>query len=122
MAPRTSRLVRVRKPDLSRRIFKLLAVCKDPNIYNVLLKRAPEKVIKLICNAAVNASRGEVHLTPAQKKLFAKHRHLFQQLTTRQVSIESKRKLLNQRGNGLPLIPILLSAVLSSLGSLIFSK
>ena len=112
MAPRTSRLERVRKPDLSTRIFKLLAVCKDPNIYNVLLKRAPEKVIKFICNAAVKASRGEVLLTPVQKKLIAKHRHLFQQLTTRQVSIKSKRKLLNQRGNGLPLIPTLVNCSL----------
>jgi len=110
------------KPNEAKRYFKLLAVCKDPTVFKVLIRKAPDLVIKLICNAALNASRGEVHLTTAQKRLFAKHKTLFEKLSTRQVSINAKRKLLNQRGNGLPLLPIILSTVLSSLGSLIFSK
>ena len=108
--------------NATKRYIKLLAVCKDRKLYKALLQSAPETVIKTICNAAVNALKGEVHLTPSQKKLFGKHKKLFESLSTRQVSIKAKRKLLNQKGNGLPLIPIILSTVLSSLGSLIFEK
>ncbi len=114
--------VRVLKKNATKRYIKLLAVCKEPKLYKVLLHKAPEPVIKTICNAALNASRGDVQLTPTQKKLFSKHSKLFETLSSRQVTIKKKRNILNQRGNGLPLIPIILSTVLSSLGSLIFDK
>ena len=108
--------------NATKRYVKLLSVCKDQKLYKALLQSAPDSVIKTICNASLNAYKGEVHLTPSQKKLFGKHKKLFEKLSTRQVSIKAKRKLLNQKGNGLPLIPIILSTVLSSLGSLIFDK
>ena len=106
----------------AKRYFKLLAVCKDRSLYKELVKKAPDLVIKLICNAALNATRGEVHLTSEQKKLFSKHKNLFKTLITRQIPIQAKRRLLNQRGGAFPLLPILLSTVLSSLGGLIFNK
>ena len=108
--------------NATKRYIKLIAVCKERKLYKTLLQTAPDPVIKTICNAAINALKGEVHLTPSQKKLFGRHKSLFESLSSRQVSIKTKRKLLNQKGNGLPLIPIILSTVLSSLGSLIFDK
>ena len=107
---------------VAKRYFKLLAVCKDRNLFKVLLQKAPDSIIKLICNATLNASSGDVHLTPSQKKLFAKHKKLFSTLLSRGVSIKSKRRILNQGGGAFPLIPIILSTVLSSLGSLLFNR
>ena len=121
MAGKTLRK-RASNPNEAKRYVKLLAVCRDPAVFKTLIQKSPDAVIKLICNAALNASRGEVHLTKAQKNLFAKHKSLFEKLSTRQISIKAKRKLINQRGNGLPLLPIILSTVLSSLGSLIFDR
>jgi hypothetical protein len=120
--PNQNLRVGVLKRNATKRYVKLIAVCKDPKLYKELLHKAPDPVIKSICNAAINALRGEIHLTPANKKLFTKHKKLIEDLSTRQVTIKSKRKLLNQKGNGLPLIPLILSTVLSSLGSLIFDK
>ena len=112
----------VKSKTTAKRFFKFLAVCKDPTLFKLLLNKAPDVVIKLICNAALNASRGSVHLTSAQKKLFSKHKKIFSSLISRQISLKSKRKILNQRGGAFPLIPILLTTVLSSLGSLLFNK
>ena len=114
--------VGVLKRNATKRYVKLIAVCNEPKLYKELLHKAPDPVIKTICNAALNASRGEVQLTPAQKKLFSKHSKLFETLSSRDVTINKKRNVLNQKGNGLPLIPIILSTVLSSLGSLLFDR
>ncbi len=101
--------------------IKFLISCKDKNILEFILKNAPNSVIKAISNAALNALRGEVHLTSHQKKQFAKHRALFKGLSKKSVSLKNKRQII-QRGNGFGIIPTLLAVVLSSLGPLFLNK
>ena len=104
-----------------KRYIKLLSILHEPIQQKAILKKAPDGVIKSICDAALNAQRGEIHLSRSAKKKFAAQRVLFNSLISRKVSIPKKRSKLIQRG-GLAILPILLSTVLSSLGNLLFSK
>ncbi len=109
--------------QLIKRIVKLLAVNKDKQLSQTLIRRAPDGVIKTICDAALNAKQGpSIQLTPSTRRSFARHRKLIDTLSNRKPSIRVKRSLL-QRGSGFAaLIPILLSTVLSALGPALFGK
>ena len=109
------------KPSAIKRAVKLLAVCKDPQVRAKILSRAPDKLVKTICNAALNVERGDIPLTKAQKRAFAKHRAQIAKLTSLKYSIPVKRKILLQRGGFFPLIPLLLSAA-SAIGPEIFKR
>ncbi len=104
-----------------KRYVQFLSVCKDPASRKLIVQRAPDSVIKAICNASLNASNGDIRLTTNQKKFFKDHQKLFQHLNSRKEPILKKRKLLVQKG-GLAILPIILSTVLGSLGSALFSK
>lgn len=105
--------VKKRNQDL-KRYLKFLSICKNPTTTSQVIRSAPEKVIKVICNAALNAQQGEISLTPSQKKQFSKHRNLFSSLISKSIPIVKKRKILSQKG-GAAVLPILLSAILSAL-------
>ncbi len=104
-----------------KRYIKLLATLTDPKQQSIIIKRSPDSVIKTICNAALNAQKGDIKISPQVKKKFAARRKLFNQLVSKKISIQKKRKYLNQRG-GFAILPLLLSTVLSSVGSLLFEK
>ena len=109
-----------KKVTSTKRAVKLLAVCKDPQVRRVILSRAPDSVIKTICNAALNVERGELALNRRQKATFRKHRGQIQKLTRLEVPLDEKRKLL--QGGSFPILPLLLSTALSALGPLLFGK
>ena len=109
-----------RKPTASKRAIQLLSICKDRCVNRKILERAPDSVIKNVCNAALNAERGDVKLTPSQKKLFAKHRGLISKLTNKKLSLATKRRIIQKGGIWPILIPAILSAVIGALGSAIF--
>ena len=108
-------------PQNLKRYIKFLAVSKDPNATAAVLKTAPDPVIKSVCNAAENVLRGNIRLTPAQKRQFKAKKNLIILLRTKGVSIDCKRKLLSQKG-GAFLIPLLISTVLSTLSNTFFKK
>ena len=110
------------KPSAIKRAVKLLAMCKDPQVLAKILSRAPDRLVKTICNAALNVERGEVVLTKKQKAALCKYRTQISKLTTRGFPIPKKRKILNQKGGVFPIIPILLSTALSTLGPLLFER
>lgn len=99
------------------RFIKFLSVVPNKKVLNSVLQNAPDEVIKSISNAALNAMQGDVSLNLNQKKLFAKQRSLFNQLVSPKIKIKRKKKILIQRGGAFPVIPILIGAVLGSLGS-----
>lgn len=84
-----------------------------------LIRAAPVPVLKLLGNSAILASRGNIKLSPSQKKQFRAHKKLFDILTSRSVGFEKKRNFLVQRG-GFAFIPLLLSTVVPLVGDLIF--
>lgn len=103
----------------TKRTIKYLSICKDPAAFRQVVQRAPEAVIRTICNAALNAEQGDVALSKVQKKLFRVHRKKIATLSSPRYSIPTKRKTV-QRG-GFFFVPAILSAVLGSIGSALFA-
>ena len=99
--------------------IKFLAICRDTNNRKCILKKAPDEVIKAISNAALNVARGDVHLSPAQRILLNRYKSDFVPLIERKTPLAKKRKVLSQKG-GLAILPVILSSVLSALGSTLF--
>jgi len=106
----------------TKRAIKFLAVCKDRSVTQKILQRAPDCVLKTICNAALNAELGDVKLSKSQKQLFAKHRGSIAKLTNKKLPLATKRRIIQKGGFFQVLVPALLSAVLGALGSAIFNK
>ena len=109
-----------KKRTVIKRAFKFLSDCQDPRVRSTILARAPDKLIKTICNAVLNVERGDIVLSKKQKQLFKKNRKHIAKLTSRDYSLGQKRNFLKQKGGAFPLIPILLSTALSTLGSALF--
>ena len=110
------------KSKAVKRAFKFLADCQDPRVRSTILARAPDKLVKTICNAALNVERGDIALKKSQKEAFKKHRKDIAKLTSKKFSIPQKRKFLMQKGGAFPIISIFLSTALSALGSALFNK
>ena len=89
-----------------------------------MLRRADKGVVKGICNAAYNIAEGELPLSKKDKRLFRKGRPAFQFLISKKQSLSGKQRKI-QRG-GAPilaaLIPVILSTVLSTVGSALFKQ
>lgn len=107
--------------SICKRYTKFLSVCQDPQVCSQVIKTAPESVIRRICDAALNAAEGEIPLSNKQKRLFKNHVKTFKILTSKTHPIKDKRHhLANQKGGAISILPILLSSVLGTIGSLLF--
>lgn len=106
------------------RTIKFLSCCKDPTIIKQLLHRANKQVVKGICNAAYNITEGDLPLSQKQKRLFRKGRPVFQFLTSKKQSLSGKQKRIQRGGSPIlaALIPVILSTVLSTVGSALFKQ
>ena len=100
--------------------LKYLATCKDPAAYCAVVRAAPDGVIKSIANAAYNAQRGDIYLTPSDKALFGSHRNTIAKLTSPGVGIGQKRELIASQEGGFPFLPLLIGSALAALGSRLF--
>ena len=107
-----------------KRAIKFLAVCREPRINQAILKRAPDILLKRICNAALNAERGDVKFSKRHRKILAKYRNPIGVLTDPQEPIHRKRRIFTQRGGGVAavILPLILQGVMQTLGSLLFQK
>ena len=105
-----------------KRTIKYLANCKNPLIFRKIIATSPDKVITSICNAALNVAHGDIALKPKQKKIFSANRRFIEAVIRRGDTTKKKKALLIQKGGGVValVIPAILSAVLSSLGSTLF--
>ncbi len=112
---------RKQKNSQAKRFVKFLAVCRDPKAVSSTIKAAPDKAIKLICNAALNAQRGNIKFGGSQLAILKKNKRAIFQLVNPKKSIKYKRKILSQRG-GFSWIPVILSTVLGTLGSALFGN
>ena len=102
----------------TKRTIKYLATTTNPRVRQEILASAPVSVIKSICNAALNARDSDIPGIAA--KLLKKNRIFIDELSDRSKSIDLKRKSLvtSQKGKGfVALLPIILSALLSTIGT-----
>ena len=116
-----SYLKKPKKGYFVKRYVKFLSVCKDPSTTKAALRAAPDPVVKHICNAALNAYQGDIPLNKKQKSSLKKYKKAISALTSKTITLKTKRKILNQKG-GFSFVPIILSTVLSALGSSLFAK
>lgn len=110
--------------SLRKRYIKLLSVADRPILTKQLIEAAPADVVKLICNAAIHAWKNkDIQIAKKDRKLFSNKKRTIEALSNKKLSIPLKRKfLISQRGGAFPLIPILLSTVLSTIGPMLFDK
>ena len=94
---------------------------QHPLALRAFLKTAPDGVIKAVANAALNAKRGPIPISPKLKKYFSKHGRQINYLINPSKPVSAKRKYLLQRGSGigaiLGLLAPLVSTVISTIGS-----
>ena len=111
-----------RKFNPVKNTIKFLSFCQDPQIHKDILSRAPANVIKGICNATLNCGCGDIKLSGRQKRVLRRHRKFISGLINKEIPLEHKRKILVQHGGGIAaaIIPLILSTVLSTLGSTLF--
>jgi len=109
------------KSSAVKRTVKYLSVVRDKDLLKRTLQKAPKEVIKKISDIALNAIKGSVELTPSQRKLFARHRRPITLLAQRGVGIETKRRLLMQKG-GFAWIPALIGGIAGILGGKLFDR
>ena len=100
--------------------MKYLAVCPDPQLFDAVVRRAPDCVIKGICNAARSLHERDVQLTEAQKSLFLAHRPVLKELTSPTNSIERKRQVVESQRGGF--LPLLIGSALGALGNWLFGS
>ena len=108
----------------AKRTLKFLAICSRPETYRQVICSAPDSVVKAICNASLNAIAGDVVLSEAQRKHLHKFRKSIIFLTSKKAPLPKKRALLlskNAQVGGFAFVPLLLNAVLGSLGSAFLS-
>ncbi len=103
---------------VTEKTIEYLATCEYISTVKEVLRRADSKVLKSICNAAVNAADGDVGISKKLLRYFEKHRSAFSVLMSTKISIGQKIKyVMSDRGCVLELIPPLLTCVLSSIGA-----
>ena len=104
---------------IAKRTLKYLKVCDNAKACREVIKSAPDSVIKLICNAALNVERNpDIVLTPEQKELFRHHRKAIALLTSPDVPVVKKRVHLVRQSGGFLFLPALLGAV-TKMGSVL---
>ena len=69
-----------KKDPILKRTIKYLTTCKHPEIISSIIAKSPDNVITWMCEAALNAARGELSLKPKDKKILASHRKLIERM------------------------------------------
>ena len=106
-----------------KRTVKYLSHCDaHPKIFHLVVKAAPDWVVKIICNAALNVAKNpDTALGPQQRKLFGRHRRQISGLIDKGVSLARKRTFLEKSRTAAKLVPAVLRAALRPLGGLLFT-
>lgn len=88
-----------------------------PKLRKVILKHVEPSCIQAICDVVLNVLKSVVKLSPTQKRKIAKHKHHLRLLVSKATSLDKRRRVLVQKGDGF--LTLVLGSVLKELGSLI---
>ena len=103
-----------------RGFLQLLSKAK-PGYRKTLLEGAPDKLIILLANCALNILRGQVYITNQQKTRLQQHKSDLRNLANKKVSVKRKKKIL-QKGGFFPLLLPILGPILGAAAGAIVSK
>ena len=103
---------------VTKHTIKFLAGCDDSKVVRAILEHSSSKVFKSICNAAANATSGDVAIASKISRYFDLYRRAFKVLISRTLNYSYKRRyIMSNRNNVHKLIPPLLSCILDSIGT-----
>ena len=99
----------------TRTFLRLLANIKSPSQRKELIKSADAKIIKAICECALNVLKCRVHVVPSQLKRLRRYKKVMRALAKpkTKLSLARKKALIVQNGG---LLPALLIPILAALG------
>jgi len=88
-----------------------------PDLRRSLLKLADEQLIRCLCECASNTLKGNVNLTPVERRKLVRHKKILRRIVKKGESWKTKRKVIVQSGGAflLPLLAPILGTVLASL-------
>lgn len=86
-----------------------------PALVRAVMKGAPPDLIKAISECSLNVLKGNVHLTPAQKRRLCKYKRNLRLLAKKTTSTKEKKKIIQKGG----FLGALLKPVLSVLGGIL---
>ena len=102
--------------------IKVLAKCKNKKLRNLLIKNSDKEVICTLCEIIDNILHGNIPLNEKTKNKLKKYKNILRKFIKKS-SLNTKKKILIQKGGFLQiLIPSVISAVASIIGSLISKK
>ena len=78
-----------------------------------IVEVAPNDFVHCVSECCHNLLKGNVPMTPAQKDQLHPKRQLIRMLADKKVSVNEKKKELNQQGGFLPLLAPLLAPVIA---------
>ena len=102
--------------------IKFLSVVPDLEVVRTVIKKAPNAVIGVISNGALNCRQGAVHIPRHHIPIFRRHIKHFDYIVDRKKSSPSKLHLILQKRGALPIIAPLLATVLGSIGGEFISR
>jgi len=95
-------------------VLKLLKNAK-PKLRQSIVASAENDLVQCICECCHNILKGNIKLSPKEKKQLSRHKKPLRDLTSKRLSVERKRKLLVQKGGFLPALLAPIIGIASSL-------
>jgi len=96
-----------KKPLIKKHGSMVLALSQaPPQFRKKILKEAPKELINCVAECCHNVLKGNVSLSQAQKQKLHPKRQQLRLLADKKVSIQKKKKVLNQKGGFLPLLAL----------------
>lgn len=91
-----------------------------PQLRKMIIQKCPKGAIDCVGECCLNIIKGKVRLTKAQKDRLRKRKNHLRLLSSKQVSVASKKRIINQKGGILPLLlkPLLVPLIGSVIGGL----
>jgi len=95
--------------------LQVLAKC-SPRQRQAILREADPKLVKAICECALNVINGNVPLSVSQKQRLSPHKSTLRSLADKRKSNKARKRLIVQRGG---FVGVLLRAIIPTLASLL---
>ena len=78
-------------------MLKFLSRAKPP-LVKAVVKNASPQLVKTLCECCHNVLKGNVPLTPVQKRRLRRHKANLRQLTKKKLSVKKRKQLLQTGG------------------------
>lgn len=107
-------------PCRLKRCLKMLKLIKKNKKLGVKLINNNNDLAKCLCDCAYNIVHGNINIDQKTKNKLFKYRTKLHALSKPSISLNSKKKILKQKGGGF--LPLLIVPILSLLSDIIINK